>query len=195
MEALGLTQLKLQEYSAAEVTLVEARTLLPQSWRILNSLGIIEDINKNHTAAQKLYKRAIVINPNLPEMQINLGYSMYLAGEYKQAIDVFIKLLTKDSSQKRGWMNLGLAYFKTGQYKSAVNAFNHVVSLADAYNNVGYLCFLQAQRNPQSKLIGDLVETARSYFHLAINQSVKYHAEAEKNLQDLDEWALTEQDS
>jgi tetratricopeptide (TPR) repeat protein len=193
MEALGLTQLKLQEYSAAEATLIEARSLLPQSWRILNSLGIIEDINKNYTAAQKLYKQAISINPELPEMQINLGYSMYLGGDYKPAIDIFNKLLAKDSSQKRGWMNLGLAYFKTEQYKNAVNAFNQVVSLADAYNNVGYLCFLQAQRNPQSETVGDLIDTARAYFDLAIKQSVKYHAEAEKNLQDLNEWALTEQ--
>ena len=183
----------MKEYSAAKETLEKARSLTPQSWRTLHSLGIIEDIDKNHSAAQELFKQAITINPNLPELQINLGFSVYLSGDYKQAIDIYNKLLAKDSTQERAWMNLGLAYFKSEQNKNAVKAFNQVVGISDAYNNVGYLSFLQAQRNPQSENIGDLIDTARTYFHLAIKQSVKYHAEAEQNLLNLDEWVLTEQ--
>lgn len=192
VEALGLTQLKLQEYSAAEETLERARALRPQSWRTLNSLGIVKDINKNHVSAREMYKEAIELNPDLAEIQINLGYSYYLTGDFNQAIDVFNGLLSKDSSQKRAWMNLGLAYFKIEKYQKAVKSFNRVVNLSDAYNNVGYLCFLQALRSPQSDAVDELIDTARTYFERAIKHSVKYHAKAEQNLLDLDEWILTE---
>lgn len=192
VEALGLTQLDLQEYAAAEDTLIRAKSLRPQSWQTLNALGILTDINKKHSAAQVLYKQAIEINPDYLMLRVNLGYSTYLAGEYHQAISIFNKVLTEDSTQNRAWMNLGLAYFKIGRYQKAVKSFNQVVNIADAYNNVGYLSFLQARRDPKSESTGELVDIAKSYFQLAIKLSEKYHAEAEKNLRDLEEWVLTE---
>ena len=59
---------------------------------------------------------------------------------------------------------------------------------ADANNNVGYLCFLEAKKDPKSESSIEYIDTARYYFQEAIRKSVKYNVKAEENLLSLNEW-------
>ncbi len=77
----------------------------------------------------------------------------------------------EDPSFNRGWSNLGLVYVKKGQYLRALSTLEHIMSPADALNDLGYFLMLEGQ-----------YEQAIAFFKQAIDRSPSYFDQAQKNL-------------
>jgi len=138
---------------------------------VYNSLGVIADLDKEFSLAQNYYQLAIRIQPNNPSPYNNLAYSYYLDRDWRNAESAFLKTLNIDNSFTQAWRNLGLLYTREGKYYQALNTFSKLMTEAEAYNTVGYLCM---QEKAYSK--------AEGFFKKAIDLSPAYYLMARENL-------------
>jgi len=138
---------------------------------VYNSLGVIADLDREFSLAQDYYQLAISIQPDNPSPYNNLAYSYYLDQDWKNAESTFLKTLNIDNSFSQAWRNLGLLYTREGKYYQALNTFSQLMTEAEAYNTVGYLC-MQAKE----------YSTAEGFFKKAIDLSPAYYLLARENL-------------
>jgi Flp pilus assembly protein TadD len=169
----GLALLALDKREAAAKALTEASTLDPKLWRTWNALGDIADLEHQPAEAQKLYAKALEINPNSAAIINNIGYSKLTAGDPSGAIDSFHKALGLDPHSETIQNNLRLAIAANGDYSEAVRATPHE-QLPVVLNNVGYVAM---QRGDYS--------TAEGYFAQAMTASSSYASVTAKNIEQL----------
>ena len=180
LEGVGLIFLRERRYDDARRHLTAALEKDPQRWQSHNGLGMIADLEGDHTKAADHYMQALEMQPGsrqLPDTALllnNLGYSLYLAGDWPGALQRFHKALDYNPDFERAWQNLGLVYTRRGEYDRALEAFRHVMDKPEAYNNVGYVC-----------MINDRYDLAEHYFRQAIDLSPTYYIKAHDNLEQL----------
>ncbi len=136
-----------------------------------NSLGIIADLDQRPEDAERYYYLAIRIQPKNPSAYNNLGYSYYLNDDWAKAESYYLKALDQNNDYKQAWRNLGLLYVRQEQYIRAVDAFSRLMTDAEAYNTVGYLC-----------MVSHRYQIAEQYLQKAIDVSPAYFAKARENL-------------
>ncbi len=170
-ELQGLIALRSDQLEESEALLVAAVDLDSYRWRSLNALGVIHDMKNRHSEAQAFFTRALQAGGQTALIENNLGYSFYLAGATRQAINHFSNATRIDSRYDKAWSNLALAFVRLGDYTQARFAFNKVVDKHLVANNLGYLAMLQ----------GDY-ETANSELASAIQLAPNHYAMASENL-------------
>lgn len=134
-------------------------------------LGILADVNQEIEVAQAYYQKALAIEPSSSLAKLNLGYSYYMAGEYKQALFYTKQVVAMQPDNQRAVNNLALIYIRQGQVTNALNVFMRVMPDYQALNNVGYLLMLNQQQ-----------EQSVPYFKQAINKKPSYYPLANDNL-------------
>jgi Flp pilus assembly protein TadD len=169
----GLALLALDKREAAAKSLNEASTLDPKLWRTWNALGDLADLERQPAEAQKLYAKALEINPNSASIINNIGYSKLMAGDPPGAIESFHKALGLDPHSETIQNNLRLAVAANGDYSEAIRATPHE-QLPVVLNNVGYVAM---QRGDYS--------TAEGYFAQAMTASSSYASVTAKNIEQL----------
>ena len=172
-QGLALIYLNKREYSKASEHLTKAEASGTKiNWKIYNSLGVISDLEKDYKPAISYYEKALSIQPEMPLILNNMGYSHYMSGDWDSAESYYRKAVLKDEYFERGWRNLGLLYVRKAQYEDAVSVFTQVESLHEAYNDIGYICMLNGE-----------YEISEAFFTRAIKLSPRYYATANNNLQ------------
>lgn len=171
LEGVGLILLDRRAYDEAAQLLHKSLEEDPGRWQAHNALGIIADLKDDHPGAARHYRAALAVLPNSPQLLNNLGYSKYLTGDWNGARAAFQKALAQNQNYQMAWRNLGLVYTRLRLYAEALDAFQHVMSTAEAYNNVGYLCMLT----------GDYA-TAETFLREAVSQAPSYYPVAQENL-------------
>ena len=87
-------------------------------------LGFLEARQQHYTEAVSLYRKALVRNPTMPGLQLNLGLALFKADRLKEAIQTFEPLLKgapKSSADAfRLTALIGLAYYGSGEYSAAI---------------------------------------------------------------------------
>lgn len=88
--------------------------------------GIAAQQHNDLTTAIEDYRKALAIDPKLPEARANLGAALSAAGQFDEAIAEDTKALATAPDKTPVRMNLGLAYYKKGDMANAHTAFEAV---------------------------------------------------------------------
>lgn len=170
LEGLGLLYFEADKADKARHNLELAVAGDNMLWRSHNVLGVLADSRGEHSLAAEYYDKALAIRPDSVSVQINRGYSRYLAGELKMAAK-YLYDVAHQSDHPKAWRNLGMVYAKLGWYDEALTVFRKVDGEANAYNRTGEIAFANNE-----------MSLAYDYFSEAVRQSPVYFAEAERNL-------------
>jgi tetratricopeptide (TPR) repeat protein len=87
-------------------------------------LGLLEARQDHYKEAVPFYRRALVLNPAIPGLRLDLGLALFKGGEAKQAIVEFKMLLKNEPpgspEAQRLTMLLGMAHYGLEEYAAAV---------------------------------------------------------------------------
>jgi tetratricopeptide (TPR) repeat protein len=87
-------------------------------------LGLLEARQERYTEAVPFYRKALVLNPAMPGLRLNLGLSLFKSGALKEAIQTFSPLLKAQPSSSPEALRLttliGMAYYGLHEYAAAV---------------------------------------------------------------------------
>jgi Flp pilus assembly protein TadD len=170
LQGLGLLYFEADQPDKARHNLELAVAGDESLWRSYNVLGVLADGRREHGLAAEYYRQALEIRPDSVSVQINRGYSSYLAGDLETAARHLYEAATQ-SDHPKAWRNLGMVYAKLGWYDEALEIFRKVESEANAYNRTGEIALANKD-----------LPLAHDYFSEAVRQSPVYFAEAERNL-------------
>lgn len=102
------------------------RTVLktrPSSAEAYAHLGLLEAREQRYKEAVPLYRKALVLNPAMPNLRLNLGLALFKAGEMKEAIHEFQPLLAKQAAGSPDFQRLtillGMSHYGLGDYAPA----------------------------------------------------------------------------
>jgi len=177
LEGVGLLLLRDRRYDDARQYLTNALEKDPQRWQSHNGLGMLDDLKGEYAQAVAHYRQALDTpmasgqHPGTALLLNNLGYSLYLSGDWDGALQQFHRALDFNQDFERAWQNLALVYTRKGDYDRALDAFLRVMDKPEAYNNIGFLCMLNKR-----------YEQAENFFRLAIKLSPTYYVKAHDNL-------------
>ncbi|PKM81683.1 MAG: hypothetical protein CVU89_07975 [Firmicutes bacterium HGW-Firmicutes-14] len=76
------------------------------------------------------FKAKAEAEPKVPENRVNLGYTYFLKGEYKQALQHFKVAISIDPKYADAYYNIGLVYNEQNSYDEALEAFSKAAKLA-----------------------------------------------------------------
>jgi tetratricopeptide (TPR) repeat protein len=132
----------------------------PESAEAYADLGLIEARQEHYKEAIPLYRKALVIDPRMSGIRLNLGLAYFKSAAMKEAIETFTPLLKTFPADSPDHMRvstlIGMAHFSLGEYaaaipflKSAANADPQNIlyrfSLAQScLNTKQYQCVLDA---------------------------------------------------
>lgn len=167
---LGLVQLETRRYQEAEQQLWEVAVNGHGSWRTLNALGILADLEKDFRRAGQYYQRALEHAPGNVVVLNNLGYSRYLAADWKGARSALRKAVRSDHRYELAWRNLGLVHAREGHYEDALEALRRSGSEAEAYNDVGYIAMMDGRFSEAINFFQEAIRLAPTYY-VAANEN------------------------
>ncbi|MFM2589000.1 tetratricopeptide repeat protein [Vibrio sp. TBV020] len=130
-------------------------------------MGVIADLEKDHSLAQAFYKQSLNIEPNSSKTLTNVGYSFYMSGDYRKAQRFTLEALDKDSSNDKALNNLALIYLAKGEITRAINVFSRHMDKPEALNNVGYFLILQGKPDQAIPYLQQAIDTKSTYYKVA----------------------------
>ncbi|HYK91078.1 MAG TPA: tetratricopeptide repeat protein, partial [Acidobacteriota bacterium] len=105
-ESIGLFESSLKRYG-------------PDSWDYFN-LGHLYQKSGNFPLAIASYREARRLSPQDPEIVHNLGFSLYLSGDYDSALEPFKTAVRLRAGWGLAHFNLAMTYWHLGQYAPAL---------------------------------------------------------------------------
>lgn len=121
------------------------KTLTRLQHRAYNALAVLADISGHYREAQRLYRKALRLSPNDREVINNRGYSHYLASRWQAAEQSYTEVLKLSPDYPPAWRNLGLLYARQGKYMEALQALSRLMTEAQAYSELSYICMLEGK--------------------------------------------------
>jgi tetratricopeptide (TPR) repeat protein len=119
--ALALEQAgRMADAEAAWRALLKLQAANPEAYA---HLGFLEARQERYTQAVPLYRKALALDPAMPGLRMNLGLALFKAGELKEAIQTFNRLLhSRPPSPEAGRLTIliGMAHYGLGEYAAAV---------------------------------------------------------------------------
>ena len=85
---------------------------------------------RQYQPALNLWHRALLIEPDIPEIKVNMGFSLYELGEYATARNFFIDAMEQNSYQANAYYGLAITSEKMGDLKGALGAMRSYIHLA-----------------------------------------------------------------
>jgi tetratricopeptide (TPR) repeat protein len=92
-------------------------------------LGVISYQNENHEEAAGLIKRAIEIQPGIPDFHNNLGLVFHAMGELERAAACYRQAIALNANYVEAWNNLGLSLEADGQPAEAIPCYERAIAL------------------------------------------------------------------
>ena len=149
-----------------------------------NALAVLSDLNSRHDYAREIFKLLISTSENASLIYTNIGYSYYLSHHYILAENYYKKALDVNSGYERAKLNLGLIYVRTGQYNKSIQLFKQVMTIAEAYNDIGYFLLLDGRYQEAEYFLQNAIDLSPTYFEKGnINlENVKLYLREAKTL-------------
>jgi Flp pilus assembly protein TadD len=122
----------------AEKDLLDALKLDDSSSEAHAALGILYDVTFRPALAEPQHRAAAKLAPENPSYLNNLGFSLFLRGKYREAIEQYEKAASLDPTSRRVRTNLGFACAATGDLRRAAHEFEMGGTAAEAKNNLGF---------------------------------------------------------
>lgn len=96
----------------------------PTSAEAYAHLGFLEAQQQRYAQAIPLYRKALALQPNMPQLRMNLGLALFKAGALKDAIRIFDALLKQQPPSSPEAQRLktliGMSHYGLGEYVAAV---------------------------------------------------------------------------
>jgi tetratricopeptide (TPR) repeat protein len=96
----------------------------PQSAEANADLALVEARQEHYKEAIPFYRKALVIDPHMSGIRLNLGLAYFKTGAMKEAIETFTPLLksypTDSADHMRIATLIGLAHYSLGEYAAAI---------------------------------------------------------------------------
>jgi tetratricopeptide (TPR) repeat protein len=83
-----------------------------------------------HEQALSLWHRLLLINPGIPEIKVNMGYSLYEMGRFSAARDSFISAMDQNAFQANAYYGLAITSERMGDLDGALGAMRSYIHLA-----------------------------------------------------------------
>ena len=132
-------------------------------------LGVMDDLEKNHTSAIDNFLNAILVRPDFAAAENNLGYSYYLNNDLETAETHFKKAIIKDKGYSKAWTNLALVYVRQDKFINAINLLiDHTDDKPSAYNTVGYICMIEGKYDQAEQFFNQAIDLSPTYFEIAV---------------------------
>lgn len=85
---------------------------------------------RQYQQALSLWHRALLMAPDIPEIKVNMGFSLYELGEYATARDFFINAMEQNAYQANAYYGLAITSEKMGDLEGALGAMRTYIHLA-----------------------------------------------------------------
>ncbi|MDB4979968.1 MAG: Tetratricopeptide 2 repeat protein [Myxococcales bacterium] len=122
----------------SEGDLKEAVMIDDRSAEAHAALGILYDVTMRPALAEKQHRAAVKLAPEAAGYLNNLGFSLFLRGKPRDAIQFYEQAARLDPTSRRVRTNLGFACAATGDLRRASHEFEMGGSAAEAKNNLGF---------------------------------------------------------
>lgn len=150
----GTAAVKAGDWNGARTAFESAIKKNPKQADAYYYLGLVMDKTGDRAAAEKNYKTALDLQPELQEAAENLT-AIYVEGQkYDEAIAIARKALARNAKNAEMQLNLAFALSGKGDVEGATKAFDDAVKLApnDARFYVGYAQHLAAAKKGDEAL-------------------------------------------
>lgn len=91
-----------------------------QHYPALNKLGVAFACQRNHEAAKEYFNKALEVNPGYAPALVNLGNLHMEAGDYMQAIDIYMRAIDGDPEYCYSYYNLAIACRRQGDFSKYI---------------------------------------------------------------------------
>lgn len=135
----GRAHLEAGRLNEAVAELSRAASLDPKLSQAHSLLAVAYDRKGLGDRAADSYRRAIDVNDRDPEALNNLGYSLYLNGNYRAAVDKLKRAAKLAPADARILNNLALAQTRLGKYDDAYRSFARAGGEFNGHANVAAL--------------------------------------------------------
>ncbi|HVU53232.1 MAG TPA: tetratricopeptide repeat protein [Polyangia bacterium] len=125
-------------WTESEKDLLEAVKLDGASPEAHAALGILYDVTFRPALAEPQHRAAVKLAPDAAGYLNNLGFSLFLRGKYREAIEQYEKAASLDPTSRRVRTNLGFACAAQGDLRRAAHEFEMGGTAAEAKNNLGF---------------------------------------------------------
>ncbi|HEX8685854.1 MAG TPA: tetratricopeptide repeat protein [Pyrinomonadaceae bacterium] len=132
----GRAMLEEGRLNEAVAELSRAASLDPKLSQAHSLLAVAYDRKGLRERAEDSYRRAIDVNDRDPEALNNLGYSLYLNGNYRAAVDRLKRAARLAPADGRILNNLALAQVRLGKYDDAYKNFARAGGEFNGHANV-----------------------------------------------------------
>jgi len=82
--------------------------------------------------ALDLWHKALLLAPDIPEIKVNMGFTLFEMGEYRTARDAFINAMEQNAYQANAYYGLAITNEKMGDLEAALGAMRSYIHLATA---------------------------------------------------------------
>jgi Flp pilus assembly protein TadD len=124
-------------FADAEVDLRAALKVEPASPETHAALGILYDVQLR-PEAEKEHREAVRLAPNNPAFLNNLGFSLFLRQNFREAIAQYDQAARLAPLSRRVRTNMGFACAAMGDLRRAAREFQMGGTEAEAKNNLGF---------------------------------------------------------
>jgi tetratricopeptide (TPR) repeat protein len=108
----------------AEVAWRNLLQLQPGSAEAYAHLGFLESRQEHYAQAIPLYRKALALNPGMPALRMNLGLTLFKAGQLRDALRIFEDLVNKEprssAEAERLTTLIGLSHYGLNEYAEAI---------------------------------------------------------------------------
>lgn len=86
--------------------------------------------NKQYEQAIAEWHKILLLQPDIPEVQVNMGFSLYELGRYETAREFFISAIEHQVFQANAYYGLAMVSEKLGDIEGAMGAMRSYIHLA-----------------------------------------------------------------
>lgn len=96
------------------------------------SKAVVHMQSGDYEQALNLWHAVLLINPEIPEVKVNMGFSLFETGQYEPARDFFISAIDQNPFQSNAYYGLAICNEQLGDLEAAVGAMKSYIHLAQA---------------------------------------------------------------
>ncbi|HUT81014.1 MAG TPA: tetratricopeptide repeat protein [Candidatus Bathyarchaeia archaeon] len=145
----------------------------PQNVRAWANLGKVLNEKKDHEGAIEALQKALEIVPDDTWILFELGLTFSLMNQFKQAEEIYHKLVKLDPLSQDGWFNLALVSRYQLNFKGAIDAYQEVLKIdpydVGVYLNIGVLYHQEGKVEEAEKTYRKALEIKPDYTKVSLN--------------------------
>jgi Flp pilus assembly protein TadD len=123
---------------------------MPDDPKLLQLIGVADDLLGQHEEAQARYRRGLELLPADPALSLNFALSLALSGNYPEAVAILRPIATAAASSPRERQTLALIYGLQGDQRAAEQMARLDLDASSVQRNLAYYDSLR-RLSPQAR--------------------------------------------